>query len=65
MEISTHLDSKRFKTSYLDKCVHLRGDIFRKMIATGREEMCENPSKEALSQLDLRYSITVNATKYR
>ncbi|WP_249168596.1 zeta toxin family protein [Alkaliphilus sp. B6464] len=22
----------------LDKCVHLRGDVFRKMIITGREE---------------------------
>jgi len=41
----------------LDKCVHLRGDIFRRMIVTGRQEMCENPSKEALRQLDMRYSI--------
>jgi predicted kinase len=47
----------------LDKAVHLRGDIFRKMIVTGREEMCENPSNEALSQLDMRYSITANAAK--
>ena len=43
----------------LEKCVHLRGDIFRRMIVTGREEMCESPSKEALSQLDMRYSIAV------
>lgn len=42
----------------LDKCVHLRGDVFRKMIVTGREEMCECPTKEALNQLDMRYSIT-------
>lgn len=42
----------------MDKCVHLRGDIFRKMIVTGREEMCEHPSIEALYQLDMRYSIT-------
>jgi len=41
----------------LDKCVHLRGDLFRRMIVTGREEMRENPSKEALTQLDMRYSI--------
>ena len=27
------------------------------MIVTGRQEMCENPSKEALRQLDMRYSI--------
>lgn len=45
----------------LDKCVHLRGDVFRKMIVTGREEMSENPSKEALNQLDMRYSITAKA----
>lgn len=38
----------------LDKCVHLRGDIFRKMIVSGREEMWERPSEEALSQLELR-----------
>lgn len=42
----------------LEKCVHLRGDIFRRMVVTGREDMCENPSKEALRQLDMRYSIT-------
>ncbi len=41
----------------LDKCVHIRGDVFRRMIVTGREEMDENPSEEALRQLDLRYSI--------
>lgn len=45
----------------MEKCVHLRGDIFRKMIITGREEMTENPSKEALRQLDMRYSITAKA----
>lgn len=45
----------------LEKGVHLRGDVFRKMIVTGREEMCENPSKEALKQLDMRYSITAKA----
>ena len=30
----------------LDKCVHLRGDVFRKMIVTGREEMSQWPSKK-------------------
>lgn len=45
----------------LEKCVHLRGDVFRKMIVTGREDMCECPSKEALHQLDMRYSITAKA----
>lgn len=38
----------------VEKGVHLRGDVFRKMIVTGREEMCDNPSKEALSQLELQ-----------
>ena len=47
----------------LDKCVHLRGDIFRRMIVTGRKEMCETPSKEALKQLDMRYSIAAKVSK--
>jgi chloramphenicol 3-O-phosphotransferase len=45
----------------LERCVHLRGDVFRKMIVTGREDMCENPSAEALSQLDMRYAIAAKA----
>lgn len=47
----------------LKKCVHLHGDVFRKMIVTGREEMCENPSEEALRQLDMRYNIAANTAK--
>lgn len=47
----------------LDKCVHLRGDVFRKMIVTGREEMSQWPSKEALHQLDMRYDITAKVAK--
>lgn len=47
----------------LEKGVHVRGDIFRKMIINGREEMSENPSKEALKQLDMRYNITANVVK--
>lgn len=47
----------------LEKSVHLRGDIFRKMIVNGRVEMSENPSEEALHQLDMRYKITANAAK--
>lgn len=27
----------------LEKCVHLRGDVFRKMIVTGREEKKDMP----------------------
>lgn len=42
----------------LEKSVHLRGDIFRKMIVSGREDMSEDPSEEAVSQLRLRYRLT-------
>ena len=42
----------------LEKSVHLRGDIFRKMIVSGREDMSEDPSEEAVSQLHLRYRLT-------
>ncbi|MDF2801619.1 MAG: Chloramphenicol phosphotransferase-like protein [Anaerocolumna sp.] len=45
----------------IENCVHLRGDIFRKMIITGREDMSEDPSIGALNQLDMRYSITAKA----
>ena len=46
-----------------EKSVHLRGDIFRKMIMSGREEMSATPSWEALSQLDLRYCLTAETAK--
>ena len=39
------------------KGVHLRGDVFRKMIVTGREEMTAHPTAEALRQLNLRYDL--------
>lgn len=45
------------------KAVHLRGDIFRRMIVSGREDMRENPPKEALEQLYLRYQLTAEAAK--
>lgn len=47
----------------LEKCVHLRGDVFRKMIVSGREEMSEKPSVAALRQLYMRYDLTVEAAK--
>lgn len=52
------LMAKKFKRS-----VHLRGDVFRKMIVSGREEMSENPSEEAEIQLDLRYQLTAEVAK--
>ena len=43
--------------------VHVRGDIFRKMIISGREEMCATPSAEAIRQLKLRYKLTADVAK--
>ncbi len=47
----------------LEKGVHLRGDVFRKMIVSGREEMCETPSEEAVRQLHLRYRLAADAAR--
>ena len=47
----------------IKRSVHLRGDIFRKMIISGREEMTENATEEAIKQLNLKYKITVQAAK--
>ena len=37
--------------------VHVRGDVFRRMVVSGREEMTDQPSSEAWHQLLLRYRI--------
>lgn len=47
----------------LERCVHLRGDIFRKMIVSGREDMSDTPTEEAIRQLHLRYKLTADAAK--
>ena len=47
----------------LEKSVHLRGDTFRRMIVSGREDMRENPPKEALEQLYMRYQLTADTAK--
>lgn len=47
----------------LEKSVHLRGDVFRKMIVSGREDMRANPPQEALDQLYLRYQLTADSAK--
>ena len=49
--------------STLKPSVHLRGDIFRKMIITGRADMSEHPSAEAVNQLHLRYLLTAECAK--
>jgi len=47
----------------IEKSVHLRGDVFRKMIVSGRVEITENFTEEAFRQLLLRYKITAMAAK--
>lgn len=47
----------------LGQCVHLRGDVFRKMIVSGRADMSESPTEEAVRQLHLRYRLTADAAK--
>lgn len=46
-----------------DRSVHLRGDVFRKMIVCGRAEMCDPPTPEALAQLELRYLLAAETAK--
>lgn len=41
----------------LPRSVHVRGDLFRRMVVNGREEMTPDPSEEALRQLRLRYRL--------
>lgn len=43
------------------KSVHIRGDIYRKMIVNGREEMKVGASDEALTQLYLRYRLAAHS----
>lgn len=45
------------------RAVHLRGDAFRRMIVSGREEMQERPSGEAMRQLVLRYQLAADAAR--
>jgi len=42
----------------LPRSVHLRGDVFRRMMVNGRAEMMPDPSEEAVRQLRLRYRLT-------
>lgn len=41
--------------------MHLRGDVFRRMVVSGREEMTAAPSAEAWRQLRLRYDLAAAA----
>lgn len=49
----------------LPRSVHLRGDLFRRMVVNGRVEMGTDASPEALRQLELRYDVaTMAADRY-
>lgn len=45
----------------LPRSVHLRGDVFRKMIVNGRAEMTSDSPAEAVRQLHLRYELAAQA----
>ena len=46
----------------LDRSVHLRGDLFRRMVVNGRADMGpDNPPAEAVRQLRLRYRLAAQA----
>jgi chloramphenicol 3-O-phosphotransferase len=40
-----------------ERGVHVRGDVFRRMVVSGRAEMSPDPSEEAMRQLRLRYRL--------
>lgn len=49
----------------LPKSVHIRGDVFRRMVVNGRVEMTPNPSAAATDQLHLRYELAaLTADRY-
>ncbi len=45
----------------LPNSVHLRGDVFRKMIVNGRRDMGNPPGDAALAQLRMRYRLAAGA----
>ena len=47
--------------SRFEKAVHLRGDIFKRMIVSGREDMTAQPSEEALRQMFVRLHLAADA----
>src|ERR1700694_1153970 len=42
----------------LARSVHLRGDLFRRVVVNGRMHMSPDPTPEAVAQLRLRYEVT-------
>jgi chloramphenicol 3-O-phosphotransferase len=47
----------QFLAERFPRGVHVRGDVFRRMVVAGREEMTAQPSAEAWQQLRLRYQL--------
>ncbi|GAA3690666.1 hypothetical protein GCM10022204_02050 [Microlunatus aurantiacus] len=41
----------------LERSVHIRGDVFRRMVVNGRVEMTPDAAPEAMAQLHLRYAL--------
>jgi len=46
----------------LPRSVHVRGDLFRRMVINGRAEMTPVPTDEAVRQLRLRHQLTAMVT---
>lgn len=46
----------------LPQSVHVRGDLFRRMVVNGRADMTPEPTDEAIRQLRLRYRLTATVT---
>jgi cytidylate kinase len=44
----------------LPRSVHIRGDLFRRMVINGRADMTPDPSDEAVRQLRLRHRLTAS-----
>jgi chloramphenicol 3-O-phosphotransferase len=49
-------------TERLPRSVHVRGDLFRRMVVNGRAEMTPSPSAEAIAQLRLRYRLAAQVS---
>jgi chloramphenicol 3-O-phosphotransferase len=46
----------------LPRSVHVRGDLFRRMIINGRADMIPDPASEAVRQLRLRYQLAATVS---
>lgn len=46
----------------LPLAVHVRGDVFRRMVVSGRAELTPEPSAEAVRQLRLRYRLAAEVS---